>query len=359
MDVKPEVKITFDDQPATFHVGREEIKGNVSIAITKLMKTQMIKVEFKGVCQVSLKKRGVSNAKHRSLEHFNIEDKLLTPRSEYNDLFLRPGVHRFPFVFQLPQAMPPTFTAKDGKLEYFARVVVHYRDDGSMVSNEVCAEAPLTMKKSIANFPQKFLQLAKLKQQLTLPKFLSRSTRIDIEAKIPKRVYHRGEIIRLTCDYKILNGSMNNVSGIYAVLMQGLSIDKGNGQEKTKTREIVRAPPFQGKGEGTTQWSDTYMNVPEDISLTVQGCGGVMIFYFIQVRAKSCKERIDIPVVIIDRDESKIINKGSKPRERRLSLTGTTSAMPSVFQTFSALNRQDPMRASKTSIDSLQLYYDN
>ena len=357
MDVKPEIKITFEDQPAVFHVGKEAIKGDVGISITKLMKTQMIKVEFKGVCQVSWKKRGVSDQKHKSVEHFNIEDKLLTPRSEYNDLFLRPGVHRFPFVFQLPQAMPPTFTAKDGKIEYFARVIVHYRDDGSMVSNEVCAEAPLVMKKSISNFPAKFLQCAKLKQQLTLPKFLSRPSTIDVEAKIPKRVYHRGEIIRLTCDYKIINGSEKNVRGIYAVLMQGLSIVKANGREKTKTRELLRAPPFQGNGEGTTQWSDTYINIPEDISLTVQGCGGVMVFYFIQVRAKNSKERIDIPIVIIDRDESKIINHGSKPRERRLSLTGTTAAVPNVFQTFNALSREDPMRASRTSIESLQLYY--
>lgn len=356
MDVKPEVEIKFEDQPAIFHVGKEAIKGDVGISITKLMKTQMIKVEFKGVCQVNWKKRGVSDEKYKSVEHFKIEDKLLTPRSEYNDLFLRPGVHRFPFVFQLPPAMPPTFAATDGKIEYFARVVVHYRDDGSMVSNEVCTEAPLVMKKSIGNFPQKFLKCAKLKQQLTLPKFLSRPTTIDVEAKIPKRVYHRGEIIRLTCDYKIVHGSVNSVSGIYAVLMQGFSVIKASGREKTKTREILRAPPFQGNGEGT-QWSDTYMNIPEDISLTVQGCGGVIIFYFIQVRARKSKEKIDIPIVIIDRDESKIINPGSKRRERRLSLTGTTVAVPNVFQTFNALNRQDPMRASTTSIDSLQLYY--
>jgi hypothetical protein len=357
MDVKPEIEITFEAKPATFYVGKEAIKGDVSISITKLMKTQMIKVEFKGVCQVSWKKRGVSDQKHKSVEHFNIEDKLLTPRSEYNDLFLRPGVHNFPFVFQLPQAMPPTFTAKDGKIEYFARVVVHYRDDGSMVSNEVCAEAPLIMKKSIANFPQKFLQHAKLKQQLTLPKFLSRSIKIDVEAMIPKRVYHRGEIIRLTCDYRILDGSVNsNVSGVYAVLMQGLSYVKATGGEKTKTREIIRAPPFQGKGEGTTQWSDTYINIPEDISLTVQGCGDVMLFYFIQVRAKKAKERIDIPIVIIDCDEHKS-NPGAN-KVRRPSLTGTmTSTVPSVFQTFNALNRQNSLRASRHSLESLQLYY--
>lgn len=352
MNVKPEVEIAFEDQPAIFHVGKEEIKGDVKISITKLMKTQMIKVGLKGVCQVGWKKRGVSGSKHKSVEHFNVEDKLLTPRSEYNDLFLRPGVHRFPFVFQLPVAMPPTFSATNGKIEYFAKVVVHYRDDGSMVSNEVCAEAPLVMKKSIANFPQKFLQSAKLKQQLTLPKFLSRSTTIDVEAKIPKRVYHRGEIIRLTSDYKVLDGSAKNVTGIYAVLMQGLSIVKADGREKTKTREILRAPQFQGDGEGTTQWSDTYIAIPEDIPLTVQGCGGVMIFYFIQVGAKHSKEKIDIPVVIIDRDESKIIQHNNKPRERRLSLTGTTAAVPDVFKTFNALNRQDPMRASRTSIDS-------
>ncbi|XP_028405559.1 arrestin domain-containing protein 17-like [Dendronephthya gigantea] len=354
MDVKPEVNITFEEQPAVFFVGKEAINGDVSISVTKLMKTQMIKVEFKGICQVGWTKRGVSDKKHKSVEHFKIEDKLLTPRSEYNDLFLRSGTHRFPFSFKLPQAMPPTFTAKDAKIEYFARVVVHYRDDGSMVSSEICAEAPLVMKKSIANFPEKFLKSAKLKQQLTLPKMFSRSTRVEVEAMIPKRVYHRGEIIRLTCDYKILNGSVNGVTGISAVLMQGLTVVKANGHEKTKTREILRAPPFQGHNEETTKWSDTYMNIPADISLTVQGCGDVTIFYFIQVRAKNSKERIDIPVVIIDRDESKVINPGSKRRERRLSLTGTTSgsAIPNVFQTFNALSRQDPTRASRNSIDS-------
>ena len=354
MDVKPEIEITFEDKPATFYVGKEAIKGDVSISITKLMKTQMIKVEFKGVCQVSWKKRGVSDQKHKSVEHFKIEDKLLTPRSEYNDLFLRPGVHNFPFVFQLPQAMPPTFTAKDGKIEYFARVIVHYRNEGAMVSNEVCAEAPLVMKKSISNFPQKFLQHAKLKQQLTLPKFLSRSTKIDVEAMIPKRVYHRGEIIRLTCDYRILDGSGNNVSGaVYAVLMQGLTYVKATGQEKTKTREIIRAPPFQGKGEGTAQWSDTYITIPEDISLTIQGCGDVMLFYFIQVRAKNSKERIDIPIVIIDCDEK----KNPTTRHRRPSLTGTTTTVPSVFQTFNVLNRHDSLRASRSSIESLNFFY--
>ena len=353
MNVKPEVEIAFEDEPAIFHVGKEEIKGDVKISITKLMKTQMIKVGLKGVCQVGWKKRGVTDSKHKSVEHFNVEDKLLTPRSEYNDLFLRPGVHRFPFVFQLPVAMPPTFSATNGKIEYFAKVVVHYRDDGSMVSNEVCAEAPLVMKKSIANFPQKFLQSAKLKQQLTMPKFLSRSTTIDVEAKIPKRVYHRGEIIRLTSDYKVLDGSAKNVTDIYAVLMQGLSIVKADRREKTKTREILRAPQFQGDGEGTTQWSDTYIAIPEDIPLTVQGCGGVTIFYFIRVGAKHSKEKIDIPVVIIDRDESKIIQHNNKPLGgRRPSLTGTTTGVPDVFKTFNALNRQDPMRASRTSIDS-------
>lgn len=351
MDVKPEVKITFEDQPAVFFVGKEAINGGISISVTKLMKTQMIKVEFKGVCQVGWTKRGVSDRKDKSVEHFKIEDKLLTPRSEYNDLFLRPGTHRFPFSFKLPQAMPPTFAAKDAKIEYFATVVVHYRDDGSMVSNEICSEAPLVMKKSIANFPEKFLKSAKLKQQLTISKIFSRPIRIEVEAMIPKRVYHRGEILRLTCDYKILNGTVNSFTGICAVLMQGLTVVKANGRETTKTREILRAPPFQGHIEETTKWSDTYMNIPDDISLTVQGCGDITIFYFIQVRAKNSKERIDIPVVIIDRDESKIVNPG-KRWERRLSLTGSTSAIPNVFQTFNALSRQDPKRESRTSIHS-------
>lgn len=362
MDLKPDVTITFEEQSAVFHVGKEAIKGNVSIAITRLMKAQMIKVEFKGICHFGWNKRSGSNLKHKSVEHFNIEDKLLTPRSEYNDLFLPAGVHRFPFIFQLPPAMPPTFTAKDGKIEYFARVIVHYRDEGSMISNEIFAEEPIVMRKSIGNFPQRFLQSCRLKEQLTLPKFLSRPTRIHVEAKIPKRVYHRGEIIRLTCDYKILDGSVKNVSGIYAVLMQGHSVVNASDREKTKTYEILRASQFQGKGEGASEWSDTYISVPEDISLTVQGCGGITIFYFIQIRAKNSKERIDIPIVIIDRDESKVFNGPgllSQPRQRRFSLTGTTAAGPGVFQTFSALSRQDPIRTSRVSLDSLQLYYDD
>lgn len=253
--------------------------------------------------------------------------------------------------------MPPTFTAADGNIEYFARVIVQYRDEGSMEGNEVCCEAQFVMKKSISNFPVKFLQLVQIKEQLTFPKFLSRPTTIDVMSKMPKRIYHRGEIIRLTCDYKVVNGADRNVSGVYAVLMQGLNVVKQNGQERTKRREIKRAPPFHGDGEeGSSKWSDIYMDIPSDISLTVQGCGNITIFYYVQVRAKKSKETIDIPIVIID-NENEL--KQGKSRERRLSLTGSSMALPSMFQTFSTFDRDDPIRASKSSIESHRLYYND
>ena len=359
MDVKPNVRITFEQNPAVFRVGQEAIKGNVEIWLTRLMKTQLIKVEFKGICQVNWKKRGVSgdSRKHKSDEHFNIEDMLLTPRSEYNDLFLQPGLHNFPFTFELPQSMPPTFTATDGKIEYFARAVVQYRDEGSMVGNEVCAEASFVIKKSIANFPSKFLQNIQIQEQLRLPKFFSRPTTIKIKSKMSKRIYHRGEIVRLTCDYEVVDGTKKNVSGIYAVLMQGLNVVKENGQEKTKCREVKRAPTVHGNSEeSSSQWSDIYLTIPSDVSLTVQGCGNITVFYYIQVRAKKSKESIDIPIVIIDNDENEANH--TKPHERRLSLTSFTT-LPTMFQSFNVFERDDPRRSSISSIESRRLYYED
>lgn len=351
MDVKPVISITFEEDPAVFHVGKEDIKGNVEIYLKRLMKTQMIKVEFKGICQVNWKRRGVSrnSKKHSSDEHFNIEDRLLTPRSEYNDLFLQPGVHNFPFSFELPQTMPPTFTAKDGKIEYFARVVVQYRDEGSMEGNEVCTEAPFVMKKSIAHFPPKFLQSIEVKERLSLPKLFSRPMVIEVISKMPKRIFHRGEIVRLTCDYKVVDGKKRNVSGVSAVLVQGINVVKKSGEEITRCRQVTRAPPFCGAGvEGASQWSDIYMPIPADIPLTVQGCGHITVFYYIQIRAKNSKENIDIPILIIDRDE---IQQPRMTHERRLT--------PSMFQTFTnTFDRNDPMRSSISSVDSIKLYYD-
>ena len=356
MDVKPVVNITFEENPAVFHVGKEAIKGNVEISLTRLMKAQMIKVEFKGVCQMNWKKRGASNKKYNSDEHFNIEDMLLTPRSLYNDLFLQPGSHNFPFVFDLPQTMPPTFTATDGKIEYFARAIVQYREEGSMEGSEVRTEAPFVMKKSIANFPTKFLQNIQLKERLSLPKMFSRPVVIEVISKMPKRIFQRGEIVRLTCDYTVVNGKKKDISDVYAVLMQGMNVVKRNGQEITRRREVKRAPPFSGSDgqEGSSQWSDIYMTIPTDIPLTIQGCGNITVFYYIQIRAKSSKENIDIPILIIDRDETS--QSAAKPRERRLSLT-SPSSLPSMFQTFNTFNRNDSRRSSITSIESLTMYY--
>lgn len=357
MDAKPVVSITFEEDPAVFYVGKEAIKGNVEISLTRLMKTQMIKVEFKGICQMNWKKRGASDKKHSSDQHFNIEDMLLTPRSLYNDLFLQPGTHNFPFVFELPQTMPPTFTATDGKIEYFARAIVQYREEGSMEGNEVRTEAPFIMKKSIANFPKKFLKNIQLKERLRLPKMFSRPVVIEVILKMPKRIFQRGEIVRLTCDYTVVNGKKKNVSDVHAVLMQGMNVVKENGQEITRRREVKRAPPFCGDGgEGSSQcqWSDIYMAIPVDIPLTVQGCGNITVFYYIQIRAKSSKESIDIPILIIDRDAT--IQSAAKPRERRLSLT-SPSSLPSMFQTFKTFDRNNSRRSSITSIESLTMYY--
>ncbi|XP_041642442.1 arrestin domain-containing protein 3-like [Cheilinus undulatus] len=131
------LKVTYNpiNEKNTFTNG-DLVSGQVTLEVAKDCEIESLMIQFKGKAEVLWTERHGkvtvvyhSKDKYFSIKHYFVRDKnvegddnetLLTQQNgETYSSVVAPGVHVYPFTFQIPfQNMPPSFTGSVGKITY-------------------------------------------------------------------------------------------------------------------------------------------------------------------------------------------------------------------------------------------------
>ena len=126
--VLPRFNVDFVDSKQYFYAG-ETLAGTITVRVDEPMRAKRILLEFEGKSHVSWKTGHGKDMKFHwnNEEYFKHKDIVLPPTSPSEEgISLQVGEYIYPFQYQLPIALPPSFIAPitSGYVQYCMKVTV-------------------------------------------------------------------------------------------------------------------------------------------------------------------------------------------------------------------------------------------
>ena len=124
----PRFDVDFADPKQYFHPG-ETLAGTITMRVDEPMRTKQITLEFEGKSHVSWRTGHGEDMKFHwnNEKYFKHKDILLPPTSPPEEgTSLQVGKYSYPFQYQLPNALPPSFIAPmtSGYVQYCMNITV-------------------------------------------------------------------------------------------------------------------------------------------------------------------------------------------------------------------------------------------
>ncbi|KAM8760848.1 arrestin domain-containing protein 3-like [Acanthopagrus schlegelii] len=284
------LKVTYNpiNESDTFTSG-DSVSGQVTLEVAKDCEVDSLLVKFKGKASVLWSERHgqvtvvySSKDKYFSIKHYLIQDKnrkdddrvLLTTQSEetYNNV-LPPGVHIYPFTFQIPfQEMPSSFKGSVGKIVYSleARLSRSLRIDKTdtvklnFVSNADMSADPQLME------PQHETKDKKMKY------FNSGTVAMDVD--LEKTGFRQGEGMKVVAC--IQNNSSRPIKPKYCLYRKHSFFAQGRRRLDTKDLlKEVGEPIPPSASEKVTR----VITIPHDLEPSILNCSILKAEYRVRV----------------------------------------------------------------------------
>jgi len=281
----PSVKVKFEK---TLYYPGENVVGKVCINNSKPRKSEGITVTFKGCAEVMII-RATSRCENQ--HHHASEDYYKKEVSVWHDAshVLPAGRQEFPFSFELPHGIPPSFRASYGKVEHFCKVKVDLKHsmDVKLKQFFTVLSGPLSEEElAFENEPQTRYDdtLAGKHGEVT--------TKVDLNATR----YAPGEHIII--DAHIVNKTDKKLTRTSAVLYMTVKYRSGRSQQYAiASKELDAVPPH---GEQT--WEQEEIAVPRAPASGLPGCGIIDVFYGLKFtvdrKLPATSLILDFPIVI-------------------------------------------------------------
>uniref|UniRef100_A0A671TEW5 Arrestin C-terminal-like domain-containing protein n=1 Tax=Sparus aurata TaxID=8175 RepID=A0A671TEW5_SPAAU len=268
------LKVTYNpiNESDTFTSG-DSVSGQVALEVAKDCEVDSLLVKFKGKASVLWSERHgqvtvvySSKDKYFSIKHYLIQDK------DHNNV-LPPGIHIYPFTFQIPfQEMPSSFKGSVGKIVYSleARLSRSLRIDKTdtvkikFVSNADMSSDPQLME------PQHETKDKKMK--------LFNSGMVAMDVDLEKTGFCQGEgIMVVAC---IQNNSSRPIKPKYCLYRKHSFFARGKRRLDTKDLlKEVGEPIPPSASEKVTR----VITIPHDLEPSILNCSILKAEYRVRV----------------------------------------------------------------------------
>lgn len=336
-------RVNFDDGKGFYYPG-ENITGLVTVSLRERIKFRELAVTFIGKSFASYSRdsgnhRSCTSSVHKG-EYFKEDLMLVSALSPSNDNVLDPGEFSFPFNFQLPNNIPPTFTFhKWGDRAYIKyKMKIAFKITGTLKSN-VVEEIPIVVESSPIDSSH-LLHLLKPGKGAT-EKFLCclccQSGPIVIRSQINKQIFYAGETI--VFDVELDNRETSKTLGnVEAKLVKRVMImNNSNATHHSTESSVIIAQNFSPGGHEV--WQNCQLNLPGQLLPNFDNCECVDVTYKFVVQVGipgGINAKAKIPVTI---------SAGVLSREPQaqpgISVTGTQS-YPRQGNTSSLMSQDSP-----------------
>ena len=193
---------------------------------------------------------------------------------------LHAGIHNFPFRFQLPARLPPSFQGPIGWIRYYVEGTI---GTGTLKLDHT-VKAPITVVE-IVDINVSHLQTplhAEKQKTLALCCFLCTSAPITLNVELCRHGFCYGDIIPLKTTLE--NGSSRRLR-LRAQLLQVIVYKRHNGYYNRLQKVVACIASRQLEPRTTTTWNPEELVVPGHIEPTLRSCGIISIKYFLRVSA--------------------------------------------------------------------------
>nr|XP_046242923.1 arrestin domain-containing protein 3-like [Scatophagus argus] len=306
------VKVTYDpiNERNTFSSG-DSISGRVTVEVEKDCEIQSLLIKFKGKADVLWsEKHGQTTVvyhakdKYFSVKHYFIQDhkkkhknddseaQLLNQNGETYSNVIPPGIHIYPFTFQIPfQEMPSSFKGSVGKIVYLleAKLSRSMRiDKKDSTKINFVTHADVSSNPALMT-PQHETKDKKMKV------FTSGTVAMDV--KLEKTGFFQGEGLKVQA--YIENNSSREIKPKYCIYRKHSFF--ADGKRRVDTKDLLKEvgepiPP------STNEKVSRVITIPQDMEPSIHNCSIIKVEYrlrvYLDVKYASDPE-IKFPIVIL------------------------------------------------------------
>uniref|UniRef100_A0A8C9R5S8 Arrestin C-terminal-like domain-containing protein n=1 Tax=Scleropages formosus TaxID=113540 RepID=A0A8C9R5S8_SCLFO len=274
----------------TFSNG-DVLAGRVVVVIAKETKIKTLLVKVRGKAEVFWTEQqgyriDIYDAKQKCLK---LDKILLSPKKDEGDIVLAPGSHAYPFIFQLPQGLPSSFTGEHGSIQYKveAKLSRSWRIPSRAIS------------------PFMFLSKVDLStHQLMLPQQgiitktfkVFTSGNVTFKVNLDKSSFRQGDERRLV---EVSNGTSREITPKFCVTQKQNFF--ASGKRKLHKNTVLKAAgePVPAKSEQTHV---RMVSLPHDLSVSILNCDILKVEYKIRVYLDipyAINPELKMPIVIL------------------------------------------------------------
>ncbi|XP_054467728.1 uncharacterized protein LOC129101820 [Anoplopoma fimbria] len=303
------LKITYNpvNEENTFTNG-DCVSGEVSLELAKACSVDYLWVKFKGKAEVLWTERHGqttvvyhSKDKYFSTKHHIIQDKdlkgddnqaLLINKEDTNSSVLAPGIHVYPFTFQIPfQNMPSSFNGSVGKIVYSLDAKL---SRSMRIPTKDSTTINFVMKADLTSDPELMTPQHESKDKKM--KFFN-SGMVAMDVNLEKTGFCQGEGLKvLAC---IQNNSTRKITPKYCVYRKHVFLARGKRRVSTKDLlKEVGEPISPSSNQNVTR----VITIPPDVEPSISNCSIIQAEYrlrvYLDVKYASDPE-IKFPIVIL------------------------------------------------------------
>ena len=191
---------------------------------------------------------------------------------------LHAGIHNFPFQFQLPARLPPSFQGSAGWIRYY----VEGRIGTGTLKFDHTVKAPITVVEVVDINVSHLQTPLRAEKQKTLCCLLCASAPITLNVELNRHGFCYGDIIPFRATLE--NGSSRRLR-LRAQLLQVIVYTAQGNQYRCPPIVVASIISRQLEQRTTSAWNPDELLVPRHINPTLRSCGIISIEYFLRVSA--------------------------------------------------------------------------
>ncbi|XP_028394255.1 arrestin domain-containing protein 3-like [Dendronephthya gigantea] len=279
----PRFDVNFADPKKFFYPG-ETIFGDIIVRVDSAVKCKKISLKFKGKSSVRWTTGSGDDRKTHwnNEEYFNNSVTLVTPLPPESEIILQPGDFHYPFQFQLPNNLPPSFEAPftTGAVLYYMKIKIDV--DSWRLKSDIEEKIPFKVVASPVDLNQtrNLLEPATVTEEKFLCCLCCQSGPIRLVGRIQKQAYYLGD--QIIFSFEIDNKETDKpLRKIEARLTQKLTLISNTGctSEDENAKSSVRlSEGLSPRGEES--WHDVALNIPTDIIPSFDNCKCMHLEYY-------------------------------------------------------------------------------
>ena len=285
--------VNFSD-PKGFYYPGENVTGSITISLRDEIRFRELTLKFKGKSYCHWTSGTGDNKKSHTNqeEHFKHKIVLLTSLSTSDDMSLGPGEFSYPFIFQLPCNLPPTFESSrhTGYVQYSLKIAFNVN---SGLKSDIKAKIPFKVIGTPIDLNQtpRLLEPADAVTEKFLCCLCCRSGPISLRCQINKQAFYIGEpiIFSVELDNKATDRELRKVEATLSKEVMMISSSSWKGRHNFPESSVLLTQSVQPGAEES--WHNVRFNIPTNIVPTFENCKCIHVTYAFVVE-------VDIPNAI-------------------------------------------------------------